>query len=367
MIDDHAGHGDDHGRIAPQVIERLHADGLFTMWVPKELGGAELGQVQSLETLENLSYGDASTGWVVMAANLSIGTAGAYLSDAAAAELFGDGKRPVIAGQGTRPGTAKQVDGGLSLSGSWSFASGLLHSTHVHSLGIVEETGEPRIFVTPIDTATLLGNWDVMGLRGTGSVDYSMTDVFVPDGWSHFAVTAEPLRGGDIYRTGIIGFAVICHSGWAMGVGRRMLDELARLTQEKAARPGAQADSTAFQQRFAEADVAFRAARALVIESWASIEASLAAGAGISVRQHTMVRAALAHITKTLHEVAAAVYLASGTTALREGTLQRCFRDVHAGTQHVTSSPGVWQTCARELLGVAPDSQWIFLDLVPSA
>ena len=98
-----------------------------------------------------MSYADASAGWVTMAANLSIGTAGAYLSDDAVAELWGDGRQPVIAGQGTRPGTAKMVDGGLSLSGSWSFGSGLKHSTHVHSLGIIEETGEPRIFVTPID------------------------------------------------------------------------------------------------------------------------------------------------------------------------------------------------------------------------
>ena len=81
--------------------------------MPEKLGGAELDPVHSLEVLENLSYGDASAGWVTMAANLSIGTAGAYLSDMAVAELWGDGKQPVIAGQGTRPGTAKMVNGGL--------------------------------------------------------------------------------------------------------------------------------------------------------------------------------------------------------------------------------------------------------------
>ena len=135
------------------------------------------------------------------------------------------------------------VDGGLSLSGSWSFGSGLKHSTHVHSLGIVEETGEARIFVTPITDVNLLDNWDVMGLRGTGSIDYTMDNVFVPDGWSHFAVTTVPERGGNLYGLGIIGFAVTCHSGWAMGVGRRLLDELAGLVHGKAGatrRPGRQ-------------------------------------------------------------------------------------------------------------------------------
>ncbi|HEX2782569.1 MAG TPA: hypothetical protein VHN36_03215, partial [Ilumatobacteraceae bacterium] len=313
---------------------------------------------------ENLSYGDASAGWVTMAANLSIGTAGAYLSDMAVAELWGDDRQPVIAGQGTRPGTAEMVDGGLSLSGSWSFGSGLKHSSHVHSLGIIEETGEPRIFVTPIEAVNLIDNWDVMGLCGTGSIDYTMDSVFVPDGWSHFAVTTVSERGGPLYGLGIIGFAVTCHSGWAMGVGRRMLDELAGLVQAKSGRPGAQADNSAFQQGYAQAEASFRSARAFVLEAWTDASKSLYAGDEISVRQHTLIRLALTNITKVLHEVATFVYLAGGTTALRRGTLQRLFRDVHAGTQHVTSSPMVWQTCARELLGVAEGKHWQFLDLV---
>ena len=364
LLDAEAEFADNEGELSPAAVAALHRDGLLKLWVPEKLGGAELDPVHSLEVLENLSYADASAGWVTMAANLSIGTAGAYLSDHAVAELWGDGKQPVIAGQGTRPGTAKMVDGGLLLSGSWSFGSGLKHSSHVHSLGIIEETGEPRIFVTPIEAVNLIDNWDVMGLRGTGSIDYTMESVFVPNGWSHFAVTTTPERGGSLYGLGIIGFAVACHSGWAMGVGRRLLDELAELVQLKAGRPGAQADSVAFQQGYAEAEAKFRAARALVMESWTDLSKSLYAGDGISVRQHTLVRLALTHITKTLHEIATFVYLAGGTTSLRRGTIQRMYRDVFAGTQHVTSSPNVWQTCGRELMGVAEGKTWQFLDLV---
>jgi indole-3-acetate monooxygenase len=364
LLDAEAEYADTEGELSPTAVDALHRDGLLKIWVPEKLGGAELDPVHSLEVLENLSYADASAGWVTMAANLSIGTAGAYLSDHAVAELWADGKNPVIAGQGTRPGTATMVDGGLSVSGSWSFGSGLKHSTHVHSLAIIQETGEPRICVTPIETANLIDNWDVMGLRGTGSIDYTMENVFVPDGWSHFAVTQVPERGGNLYGLGIIGFAVTCHSGWAMGVGRRLLDELAGLVQGKAGRPGAQADSAAFQLGYAEAEAKFRAARAFVLESFTDLTKSLYAGDGISVRQHTLIRLALAHITKTLHEIAGFVYLSGGTTALRHGTIQRFYRDVHAGTQHVTSGPAIWQTCGRELMGVAEGKQWQFLDLV---
>ena len=256
------------------------------------------------------------------------------------------------------------VDGGLSLSGSWSFGSGLKHSTHVHSLGIIEETGEPRIFVTPIEAVNLIDNWDVMGLRGTGSIDYTMDDVFVPDGWSHFAVTTVPERGGSLYGLGIIGFAVTCHSGWAMGVGRRLLDELAGLVQGKAGRPGAQADSAAFQQGYAEAEAKFRAARALVMESFTDLTKSLYAGEGISVRQHTLIRAgACPHHQDPARDRRVRLPLRwhHRTTPRHDpALLPRCARR-HAA-RHV--GPSVWQTCGRELMGVAEGKQWQFLDLV---
>src|SRR5215468_833634 len=181
LLDQYAPHGDQERRLAPAVVDALLRDRLFLMWTPKQLGGFELDPVQSLDVLAIASYGDASAGWVLMAANLAIGTGGAYLGESAAAELFAGGKYPVIAGQGTRPGTAMRVEGGYKLTGSWIFGSGLLHSTHTHSLAIIPETGEARIFVTPIAHANLKpDSWNVMGLCGTGSVDYTMDGVFVP-------------------------------------------------------------------------------------------------------------------------------------------------------------------------------------------
>ncbi len=366
IANEHAEYSDTEGRIAEEVIQKMHEDGLFSMWVPKELGGSELLPVQSLEVIENLSYGDASAGWVLMAACLSIGTGAAYLGDSAVAKLWADGKRPVIAGQGTRPGIAKPTDGGYLLSGAWSFASGIKHGTHIHTLGIIETTGEPRIFVVPVEQATLIDNWDVIGLRGTGSIDYTIENVFVPEDYTHFAVVDTAQRGGALFNIGIIGFAEICHSGWALGVGRRLLDELATLTRDKAGRVGSQSESTSFHDGFARAEGNLRAARALVYEAWGDVEESLVAGKRLDVRQHTLIRLALTNVTQTLHDVANFVYLAAGSTSLRRGTLQRLLRDVHAGTQHVTSSPPVVQNIGRELLGLADNSRWQFLDLVPA-
>jgi len=298
-----------------------------------------------------------------MAASLAIGTGGAYLKDEAVKELFSGPRLPVIAGQGTRPGTAVPTKGGFKLSGSWSFASGIKHGTHIHTLGLIDGTHEARIFVLPVDKAKLIDNWDVLGLRATGSIDYTTDDVFVPETYTHMATTEEPLRGGHLYKLGIIGLAGICHSGWACGIGRRVLDELAAVALERAGRGGI-AESASFHEGFAHVEGVYRAARAFVYETWNDIRATLDRGAKPSVRQHSVMRLALAHATWSAHEAALFAYKAAGSQALRAGTLQHLFRDMHAGTQHITSAPPVYVAIGRELAGLAKGKKWLFLNLV---
>src|SRR5262245_59615014 len=364
LLDEQGDWGDKNGRLSDAVVDALHENGIFGMWVPRDLGGSELDPISSLQVIEQLTSGDASAGWVTMAASLAIGTGAAYLGDEAVDQIFGGDRFPVIAGQGTRPGTAVPADGGHVLSGSRSFASGIKHSGFIHTLGIVEGTGEPRIFVLPVDQATLIDNWDVMGLRATGSIDYEIDGVFVPEYFSHFAVTETPLRGGNLYHLGIINIAGICHAGWALGVGRRMLAELRKLVQSKAGRPGARADNASFLGGSGQADGVHRAAREPLFEPWGDVTATRDSGDSMSVDQNTAIRLATIHVTKAAHEVSRSVYAASGTTGLRAGTIQRYFRDMHAGTQHVIPSPPILQTVGRKLAGLADDKRWQFLELV---
>jgi alkylation response protein AidB-like acyl-CoA dehydrogenase len=364
IADTHAADGDRNGQLSPPVVEALLRERILAMWVPKTLGGSELDVVSSLQVIENLAYGDPSAGWVAMAASLAIGTGAAYLKDEAVDELFGGGRFPVIAGQGTRPGSAVPHDGGFRLTGSWSFASGIRHATHIHTLGVIDGTGEPRIFVVPVEQATLIDNWDVLGLRGTGSIDYRIDNAFVRDAYTHFAVTEEPQRGGDLYRLGIIGFAVIAHSGWACGIGRRLLDELANKVRSGIGRSGTQAASESFHEQYAKAEASYRSARALVYETWADVSDTLARGQRLSARQQSLMRLGMVNITWASHGVSEFVYKTAGTLALREGTIQRLFRDMHAGTQHITSAPPVFRAIGRELAGLAEGKAWLFLDLV---
>src|SRR5690606_26306026 len=148
--------------------------------------------LEALGTVEQLSYSDGSTGWVFMAQQVGTASAAAYLPSATARELFGSGRWPLIAGQGAANGCGVVEGRGYRLSGKWGYGSGLLHAEWIHTGGTIIESGvqrmrpggklpEVRIFIVPVRDAQLRGNWDVLGLRATGSVDYTIDNVYVPE------------------------------------------------------------------------------------------------------------------------------------------------------------------------------------------
>src|SRR3954453_17797041 len=268
LVLENAARSEAAGQLVDAVADALHAERLFGMWTPRELGGAECDPLQSLEIVQALAAADPSTAWVHMAACVAIGTGGAYLQDEAVKEMFSGERSPVVAGQGTRPGRAVRDGDGFRLSGDWSFASGIKHAQWIHTLAIIEETGQPRIFVLPVEQAELIDNWDVLGLTATGSIDYRIRDAYVPETFTHDGPTETPLRGGWIFKLGIMHLALIGHSGWALGVARRLLDELAEQVRAKAGRAGSMADSTRFHAACGELEAKYRAARAYVHQVW---------------------------------------------------------------------------------------------------
>ena len=362
FIDEHGEANDREGRIAEPVIEALFKSGALSMFTPRQLGGAEMTPRRAMDLIRTLSYADPSTGWVAMAIGMVTGLAGAFFEEDAARDLFRT-PRLGIAGQGTRSGQAETVAGGYLISGSWSFASGIKHSAHLHTAARDSKTGETRFFIVPVEQVTFIENWDVLGLRGTGSIDYTLDKTFVPRSYSYPTLSRTPVTGGDLYRIGTGNFVSIVHSAWALGVGRRLLDELQVLTQARSGRPGALAESPSFHEQYAAAEVELRAAAALVYEVWEEIELTLARGDDITVRQESLNRIALHNATWSTHRVAQFVYRCGGTDALRTSTIQRLFRDAHAGTQHVSSSPAIMQAAGRELAGLAPGQRWVHFNL----
>jgi alkylation response protein AidB-like acyl-CoA dehydrogenase len=371
LFDAHGDSNEDQGVLSDEVVAALDDEGFFKMWVPLEMGGVELDTVRSLEVIEELSRAEASTGWVVMAVALATGTGAAYLDQEAVDELFADGRTPLIAGQGFPNGTAVPEGDGFRLSGHWSYGSGIKHTSLLHSAAVVRLNGSPRllpggspevrIFVTPREEAVYGDNWDVLGLRATASIDYSIDSVFVPAAYTHVATTETPRRGGNLYSLGIPGLATICHSGWALGVGRRMLDELVAYVRSNVPRAAALARSDSFLEDFARQEARYRAARAFVREIWEANQQTLDRNERLTTRQRTLAWVAVNHVTRTVSEVCMFAYTAAGGVALRRGVLQRLFRDMHAGAQHASSATSILREGGRELAGLAPGKVWVGL------
>jgi alkylation response protein AidB-like acyl-CoA dehydrogenase len=354
---------DEAGRLVDETVAALEEGGFFGLLVPRCFGGVEASPVEALEVIETISEADGSTGWVLMACNVGTGSAAAYLPKEGAQAVFGT-HIPIIAGEGAPRGRA-EIDGkGFRLTGRWSYGSGVQHTEWLHTGAMVYENGKPRearTFIVPTDKAQFLGNWDVLGLNGTGSIDYGLENVYVGAEFSHSPNVLEAVQGGNLYRIGIVGMSPLGHTGFTLGLGRRILDELRALAHAPGGRPSPLAEfggADSLQEDFAAAEGKLRAARAFCYEVWGDVSASLDRGALMSQRQFTLMRLSLAHVTAAVMEIATFAHRAGGGVAIRPGILQRCFRDMFTATQHRIVSPLMLRECGRELLGLAGDKTW---------
>jgi alkylation response protein AidB-like acyl-CoA dehydrogenase len=360
------------GRLSDTTITALKDAGFFGLLVPRCFGGYEAGPVETLAVFEAVAEADGSTGWVLMACNVGTGSAAGYLPPAGANAVFGK-HIPIIAGEGGPRGRAVREGKGYRLTGRWSYGSGVLHTEYLHTGGMVMENGAPKetlTFIVPTKEGKFLGNWDVLGLNGTGSIDYGLENVFVPEEFTHSPNALEPRQGGSLYRLGIVGMSPLGHTGFTLGLGRRILDELKALVHAPTGRPSPLAEfggSDSFQENFAASEGKLRAARAFCYDVWNDVEASLARDEALSSRQFTLTRLCLAHVTNAVMEIATFAHRAGGGVALRSGILQRCFRDMFAATQHRIVSADMLGECGRELLGLAEDKMWTSRGLVPRA
>lgn len=361
-------------RLTDATVAALRGGDFFGLMIPRCFGGMEASAVEALEAIETISEADGSTGWVLMACNVGTGSAAAYLPRAGAEAVFGNRRQiPIICGEGAPKGRADRDGKGFRLTGRWSYGSGVMHAEYLHTGGMVYENGvarEARTFIVPARHARFLDNWDVVGLQATASIDYALEDVYVPEEFTHSPNALVAEQGGDLYRIGIVGMSPLGHTGFTLGLGRRVLDELAALATAPSVRPSPVAErggGESFQEGFGGAEAKFRAARAFCYEVWRDVQATLDKSEPVSTRQFTLIRLALNHLTTAVAEVCAFAHRSGGGVSLRRGILQRCVRDMLAATQHRIVSTGMLRECARELLGLAEGKVWISRGLVDPA
>lgn len=345
LVLDEADEGERLGTMPKPVVDAIRAAGLFDMLVPTDLGGAEVGTATTLAIFEELTAADASIGWSHMA-NVSTSAFSAFLGDSAVATMFADGPSTVLAGQFSPRGPSFAVDGGYRVNGNYSFGSG---SGHADWIGggtiqmdgdtIAMQDGRPiiRAFFVPRAEVEITGNWDVMGLVGTGSYDYTVAERVVPADFTFEITNPVPRRGGPIYGMGVLGLTATGHAGYALGVGRRALQEIVPLARRKQrlGQAGPVATNERFLYELGQHDAMYRAARSYVFSVFMDAEAHLRSGQRLTPWQTAALRQATTYATHVARDVVTFAYHWSGADGLRAGVLQRLFRDTYASTQHI--------------------------------
>jgi alkylation response protein AidB-like acyl-CoA dehydrogenase len=274
-----------------------------------------------------------------------------------------------MGGQFFPNGQGQVVEAGYQVTGAWNFGSGTGHSEYVVGGFMPFEKGAPRmapdglpemrVAVFPRSEITFTDGWHVTGLKGTGSYDYNVQDVFVPEYRTYPLFTREPHRGGKLFEMGIMPLTGAGHAAWALGTARSALDDVIELaaTKTRMGEPSNLAGKPTFQRGLAHHEGMWRAAwhgvKQIHIQVWDDIQA----GAELTPEMRADMRLAATYATEAAREIVQFAHLSAGTTAIREGSrLERAFRDMYTGTQHAFISEKTYLDVASLMLGLAEDS-----------
>ena len=372
LLDQHGPEIDRRHELTPEVVEGLYQQDLMRLLLPRSLGGQEIHLLDFCKTTEALAMGDASTAWFVNQSNVSAATAAAAMAPDAALAIF-DGPRTGLAwGAKHSKSLAVRVPGGYRLTGSWGFASGSRHTSWIGAHSMVQNPdGTPHIrhgrpddrsFLFLKSKAQVVADWEVLGLRGTGSDTYSVKNLFVPDEFAPSRDALEERREkGPLY---VIISNLLYASGFcgvALGVGRRMLEtytELARGKQSRAAiNPMAQ--NHAVQKEIGLMEAKLSAARAFVHEAiYQAYEAAQQNRLDVDLRMR--LRLATTYAMTEATEVSMACYRSAGAGAmLASQPFERRLRDAMSVSQHLQAMSAHVEMVGRHIIGTENVVQWV--------
>jgi len=352
-----------------ESVDALATAGAFSCLVPKAVGGLELDPLSAIELFEEFARQDGSAGWCAGIGAITTGIVAAGLPEAGARRLFGGDEFAICAGGFTPRAQAQRTPEGYRISGRFAFGSGCRHADWMVLTAVVSEDGdarrgdrdvpEIRSLCVPQSCVTLHDNWDVAGLQGTCSNDYEVQDLVVDEDYSFRIFDGwEPQRGGRLYRIPTTAFAYMAHLGFALGVGRRALDDvsLRALETQRFGTGVLLRDEGSFLREHAHELAKLRAARLLAFDAYGELWESTSRDAGASILERARVGAAVVHAYRTAASAADFAFRSLGASVLyRSDRVQRCFRDIRAGMQHIVASDVMMERVGQVELGVAPD------------
>ncbi len=360
-------------RLPQPLVDAMIEAGLFRLLLPRPLDGAEVDPLTFMQVIEEIAKLDASTAWCLCQTSVAAMVA-AFLPAEAAWDIFGRDRRAVLAWGAGPGGRALSVRGGYQVTGTWLFASGGHHATWLGGHCMVHAPdGTPlraqdsaplvRTMLFPASTAAMGDNWNVIGLKGTGSDAYSVTDIFVPEACSVARDDpSERRHDAPLYRLRTNNMFSSGFASLALGVARSMLDSFVALALEKSPRGAKQMlrDNAVVQSDVGELEARLRAARmylrGTVAEVWGSGDRSRE----FTLEERVAIRLAATRAIQEARAVTDAAYHAAGATAIfASQPFERRFRDMNAIAQQVQARRSHFETAGRFILGLDIDTTFL--------
>ncbi len=367
LIEAHAEHSEQRRQLCDEVAQAMATAGLYRVAVPASLDGAEAHPITQIRTIEAVSEIHGSTGWNLMIGIETMGILGALYDRAVTEKLYSD-PGLIIAGALNPLGQAVKVDGGYRVNGQWPFASGIHNAQYFWSQSIVHKDGE-RVkdgagFVfcesmVPVSQVEILDTWHVSGMRGSGSHDVKLTDVFVPDDYISQVQRVRPVESGTLYRLPIYSRLAYNKVGVATGIARGAMRHFINLATEKKPR----GSSRRLQQRvdaqraIAEAERIVGSARSYVFETVSDLWDTVDRGDKPSDKQKARVQLACSGAANESVKAVEMLYSAAGASAnFLSSPLDASMRDVLVVRQHIMVSPQYTEAIGRVLMEMESES-----------
>jgi len=366
LVEGEAEEAERNGTLSDKVVDALAEAGVFRMLLPRAAGGEGASTTEAIPVIEELARQDASVGWCSGTGTLNSGVVYARVGESALPEIFRDA-RSVCAGVLSPFGRARRVEGGWRVEGRFKFGSGVRFATTVTAgCVVVDGDGEPlanggrakivAVCARPEDVEMHL-DWSVSGLEATGSGDFSLHDLFVPEDRA-FDLDDVPRRGGRLLSLPLMSSAYFWHMGFALGVGLRALEEVRTLAASKV-RLGSRltlVERPTFQRDLAVHETALRAARLLCLDTFAGVEQTHRPGDPLPLEARADIAQAAIHTAEVATAAAEFAFRAAGAHAVQRDTrIQRCLRDMLTGRQSAAMCDEVWERVGQVRLGRASD------------
>jgi alkylation response protein AidB-like acyl-CoA dehydrogenase len=352
LIEREADNGEKSGTMPPSVVEALRQAELFWVLCPREVGGAAESVLTYMAMLEEVSSFDASTGWTLMANSTATLVAATLCTDEHLARMFGGPTRPVMALTFAPSGRCTPTESGFKGTGRYGFGSGINHADWVSGGMIVHENGKPKMLPNgmpqvvgaflPKGQIRLLGNWDVVGLQGTGSYDFEIPEQVIPADHTYDQYFTSPRRGGAVAALGVPTTAAAGHVSVVLGMARRALHEIARIASQRKRLGSSEmiASNALFRSEFMKHAALYDAARALVFDRYGVAEAAARAGQPVTKLMQSRMRQAVTWGHIAARDVVQFCYGAGASGSLRNpSVLGRLLRDVSVAAQHIIVDP----------------------------